>query len=253
MGKCIGVIGGTGLDNPDFFVSEEEIGTGTAYGQPSSPLRKGHLKGCDTPIVLLARHGLKHTIPPHMVNDRANITALKEAGCTHILASTACGSLQDSYAPGDLAVPDQFIDFTRSRKLTFFDHFEPGAFRHTPMADPFDSSLRKMLLDSAADKGLHAHDGGTIVTIEGPRFSTRAESRMFRVLGGDLINMSVAPECIMACEAGLPYAVMAMVTDYDSWSESREPLDIAELLRVLDQNVHLLLQVFMGAIRRLSA
>lgn len=249
MSKLIGVIGGTGLDNPAFFTAEKELAPRTPYGRPSSPLRVGRLRGSDARIVLLARHGLQHTIPPHRVNFRANLYALKEAGCTHVVASACCGSLQEEYGPGAFVVPDQFIDFTRGRKSTYFDRFAPGDVRHQPMADPFSQELREAFLKAAEHCGIKAHDGGTIVTIEGPRFSTRAESRMFRVLGGDLINMTIATECILANELGLPYGVMAMVTDYDSWSEVHPPLDLDELWRVLGENVDKFTEVLIDALK----
>jgi 5'-methylthioadenosine phosphorylase len=161
----------------------------------------------------LSRHGYGHTIPPSQVNNRANIHALKSLGCTHIIATTACGSLREDIHRGDLVIPDQFIDFTRHRSITFFEEFEPGHMKHTPMADPFDMNLRRLLIEGAAKNGIRVHDRGTIISIEGPRFSTRAESKMFRMWGADIINMSVAPEVILANEIGIPYAAIAMSTD----------------------------------------
>ena len=166
-----------------------------------------------------------------------------------MVASACCGSLQEEYGPGAFVVPDQFIDFTRGRKSTYFDHFALGDVRHQPMADPFSQELREAFLKAAEHCGIKAHDGGTIVTIEGPRFSTRAESRMFRVLGGDLINMTIATECILANELGLPYGVIAMVTDYDSWSEVHPPLDLDELWRVLGENVDKFTEVLIDALK----
>lgn len=253
MASCIGVIGGTGLDKPGLFEPAGEFFPDTPYGRPSGPLRRGRLRGSGVDIVLLERHGQGHTIPPHKVNYRANIHALKACGCSHVLASAACGSLQDAHAPGSLVLPDQFIDATRHRASTFFDRFDPGVLGHTPMADPFSPQLRGLLLDAARECAIPVHDGGTIVTIEGPRFSTRAESRMYRLLGGDLINMTIATECALANEIGLPYAVLAMVTDYDSWSEEHPPLDVDELLRVFADNVDRLVRVFVAALARFGA
>jgi 5'-methylthioadenosine phosphorylase len=172
------------------------------------------------------------------VNNLANIHALKEAGCTHILATTACGSLREEIGRGDLVIPDQFIDFTRHRINTFYDAFEPGDMKHTPMADPFDKEMREGLYATAQKMGLRCHPAGTLVTIEGPRFSTRAESKMFRLWGADIINMSVAPEAALANEAGIPYAAIAMSTDYDSWREDEEPVRWEEVLKVFRENVH---------------
>lgn len=250
MSTCIGVIGGSGLDNPDLFVPESEREMETVYGMPSSPLRKGRLRGTDAELVLLSRHGIGHTIPPHKVNHRANIAALKEAGCTHILATTACGSLRDDLHPGSLVVPDQFIDFTRN-PVTFFDSFENGV-QHPAMADPFSPAVRKALLEAAAECGIEARDGGCVVSIAGPRFSTRAESRMFRILGCDIINMTVAPECILAFEAQIPYAAVAMVTDYDSWDENRPALSISDIFGVMEENVDHILRILLATFPRLA-
>ena len=233
----IGIIGGSGLDNPDILEDVKEKEVDTPYGKPSSSLKIGKIKGVE--VVLIARHGREHTIPPTQVNFRANIDALKKEGCSHIIATTACGSLRKEIGRGDFVVLDQFIDFTRLRKITFFDEFPPGAenAKHTSMEDPFSEDLRKILIKTAKELGIKHHEKGTVVTIEGPRFSTRAESRMFRIWGADVINMSVAPEAILANEAGIPYAVVAMSTDYDSWFEEEEPVTWEEILKVFGKNV----------------
>jgi len=231
----IGIIGGSGLDNPDIIKDAKDKEVKTPYGKPTSPLKIGKIKGID--VVLIARHGREHTIPPTEVNYRANIHALKEEGVTHILATTACGSLKKNIERGDLVILDQFIDFTRLRKLTFYDKFEPNKPIHTAMADPFDDKLRKILIDTAKDLKLKSHPKGTVVTIEGPRFSTRAESKMFSKWGADVINMSIAPEAILANEAGIPYAAIAMSTDYDCLFEDIEPVTWEEILKVFGQNV----------------
>ena len=251
MSARIGIIGGSGLDNPELFTPIEELWPDTPFGKPASPLRTGHIKGAQAEIVLLSRHGLDHAIPPHKIDHRANMTALREVGCTHVLATTACGSLREDLHPGALVVPDQFIDFTR-RPATLFDTFEGGEARHVVTADPFDQTLRKVLLDSTTDAGLEARDGGCVVSIAGPRFSTRAESRMFRLWGCDIINMTVAPECAVANEAGLPYAAMAMVTDYDCWDRNRPAMGFEEIMAVLETNVSRILSVLVKAIVRLS-
>lgn len=233
----IGIIGGSGLDDPDFFSITAETNPSTPYGPPSSSLRHGRLEGRE--VVLLARHGRQHTIPPSQVNNRANLFALKEAGCSRILATAASGSLRREIGPGDFVVPDQFIDFTRQRPLTFHDSFPPGIenARHTPMADPFDEKLRQQLIAAGRQLALPLHEQGTILTIEGPRFSTRAESRLYQLWGADLVNMTIAPEAILAAELALPYAVVAMVTDYDSWKVDEPPLLVPELVAVFRSNV----------------
>lgn len=231
----IGIIGGSGLDNPKILEESRDIDVDTPYGKPSSQLKVGKIHGVD--VVLLARHGREHTIPPTQVNNRANIQALKDAGCTHIIATTAVGSLREEIGRGDMVIVDQFIDFTRLRTVSFHDTFEPHHPAHTPMADPFDKNLRKLLNDECKELGIKHHTKGTVVTIEGPRFSTRAESRMFRQLGADIINMSIAPEAIFANELGIPYAVIAMSTDYDCWKEDEEPVTWEAILKIFAENV----------------
>ena len=232
----IGIIGGSGLDDPKILKDAKEIEVKTSYGNPSSSLSIGKINGIDA--VILARHGRKHTIPPTQVNFRANIQALKDNGCTHILATTACGSLREEIKRGDFVILDQFIDFTRHRKTTFFEEFPAGGenAKHTSMPDPFSEKLRRALIAAAKELKLKFHEKGTVITIEGPRFSTRAESKMFRVWGADVVNMSVAPEAILANEAGMPYAAVAMSTDYDSWHEEEEPVTWKEILTVFNQN-----------------
>lgn len=230
----IGIIGGSGLDNPHIFEDPRDEAAITPYGAPSSLLRHGTVGG--VAVVLLARHGREHTIPPTQVNYRANIHALKQAGCTHILATTAVGSLREEIGRGDLVIVDQFIDFTKQRTLTFHEAFEPHAPMHTPMADPFDAALRNLLIATCERLGYAHHKTGTVVTIEGPRFSTRAESRMFRIWGADIINMSIAVEAILANEAGIPYAAVAMSTDYDCWKTDEEPVTWDAILTVFRKN-----------------
>ncbi|MDP4281381.1 MAG: S-methyl-5'-thioadenosine phosphorylase [Bacteroidota bacterium] len=230
-----GIIGGSGLESLNIFQHIEEIEINTPYGAPSSTFFKG-ISG-NTEVYILSRHGRKHTIPPTEVNNRANIKALKMLGCESIFATTACGSLREEIGRGEIVIPDQFIDFTCRRTNTFFDVFEPGKLVHTSMADPFDEKLRKALIDKAVQMKLPFHAKGTIVTIEGPRFSTRAESLMFRHLGADIINMSIAPEAALANEAGIPYAVIALSTDYDSWRQDEEPVTWENVLKVFEENV----------------
>lgn len=249
MNAKIGIIGGSGLDDPTLFESIRDVEMDTPWGAPSSSLREGVIGG--VPVVLMARHGRNHTIPPTQVNYRANIRALKSAGCTHVLASTAVGSLREEIRRGDLIVPDQFIDFTRSRPLSFFESFEPGAPAHTAMADPFDAGLRAALIDGLSALGYSFHDKGTVITIEGPRFSTRAESRMFRIWGADIINMSIATEAIMANELGIPYAAVAMSTDYDSWKED-DTATWEAILAVAHANAEKVLELFRHVIPKLA-
>jgi 5'-methylthioadenosine phosphorylase len=248
----IGIISGSGLDDPQLLHHAEERHVSTPFGEPSSALTMGSIEGRE--VVIIARHGKKHTIPPTGVNNRANIHALKAQNCTHILATTACGSLRENIRRGDLVILDQFIDFTRFRAVTFYDVFPPGAenAKHTPMADPFAESLRQKLIINAQELGVKFHERGTVITIEGPRFSTRAESHMFRVWGADVINMSLAPEIVLANEAQIPYAAVAISTDYDCWKTDEPPVEWSEVLHIFEQNVERVKNLLVRTIKTIN-
>lgn len=246
----VAIIGGSGLDDPTILKDGEEVNPQTKYGDPSSAVTLGVINGVE--VALLSRHGKQHTIPPTQVNNRANITALKELGCTHIIASSACGSLREEIKRGDLVVLDQFIDFTRRRHLTFHDEFKPNKAVHTGMADPFDENLRQCLIASLKELGFRYHPKGTVITIEGPRFSTRAESKMFRIWGADVINMSIAPETALAVEANIPYAAVGMSTDYDCWKEDEEPVSWDCILKIFSENVEKVLKLFLTTITKIK-
>jgi 5'-methylthioadenosine phosphorylase len=245
----IGIIGGSGLDDPDILKDTRDLEVNTPYGKPTSPLKVGQIGGVD--VALIARHGRDHTIPPTHVNNRANIAALKEFGCSHILATTACGSLRQEIERGDFVIVDQFIDFTRLRAVSFDDVFPAGG-RHTPMPDPFDEHIRTAMIQSAKELSINYHERGTVITIEGNRFSTRAESHMFRAWGADVINMSVAPECILANEAGIPYGAVAMSTDYDCWKDDEAPVSWDDILEVFKENVEKVTQLLLTTIQNLE-
>jgi 5'-methylthioadenosine phosphorylase len=242
----IAIIGGSGFENPEILKNPGEIEIETPYGKPSSTFKTGNIEGVE--VVILSRHGRDHSIPPSQVNNRANIWAIKNLGCTHILATTACGSLKEEIRRGDLVILDQFIDFTRHREVTFHNEFENGELNHTPMADPFNTELREKLIQKAGELNLKYHPSGTVITIEGPRFSTRAESKMFRIWGADVINMSVAPECILANELKIPYAAIALSTDYDCWKTDEEPVTWEEVLNVFNNNVDKVIQLIISVI-----
>ncbi len=242
----IAIIGGSGLDDPRLMKQKKEKKVRTPYGSPSSALTIGKIQGVDT--VILARHGKDHSIYPTGVNYRANIHALKKEGCTHILATTAVGSLREKIRPGDLVFVDQFIDFTRHRPLTFHEK----KVVHTPMAEPFCRYLRSILAGSAKLLKLRHHTRGTVVTIEGPRFSTKAESHMFRKLGADVINMSTVPEVALAREAGICYQTIAMSTDYDCWKEGEEPVTWDMILTIMKKNADNVKKLIMEAIAKID-
>ncbi|OGW31842.1 MAG: methylthioadenosine phosphorylase [Nitrospirae bacterium GWF2_44_13] len=226
----VGIIGGSGMDDPRLMKNKKEKKVKTPYGSPSSALTVGKIEGVDT--FILARHGKGHSIYPTGVNFRANIYALKKEGCTHILATTAVGSLRENIKPGDLVFVDQFIDHTKHRALTFHDE----KVIHTPMAEPFCKELRALLVKSARELKLRHHSKGTVITIEGPRFSTKAESHMFRGWGADVINMSTVPEVILARELGICYQSIAMSTDYDCWKEGEEPVTWEMIVAIMNKN-----------------
>ena len=229
----IGIIGGSGMEDPIFIEDCSSEKVSTPYGNPSSDLIVGTM--ADIPVVILSRHGTGHSISPTNVNYRANIWSLKEAGCTHIFAVTACGSLRKNIEPGHFVFPDQFIDRTNSRISTYFDSSEV---KHIPMGDPFSKSLRDSLVFACNELDFIHHKGGTVVTIEGPRFSTRAESLMFRSWGCDIINMSTVPEVVLARELELEYQSIAMSTDYDCWLESEEEVTMEMIYGIMKKNVN---------------
>ncbi len=226
----VGIIGGTGLDDPGILENPGEKDIDTPYGKPSSPLTTGKID--NTEVIILARHGKLHSIYPTGVNYRANIYALKKEGCTHIIATTAVGSLREKIEPGDIVFPDQFIDFTKNRALTFFDI---DRVVHTSMAEPFCENLRLILIKKAEKLNYKHHVNGTVVTIEGPRFSTKAESHMFRGFGADVINMSTVPEVTLAREQGICYQTIAMSTDYDCWKEGEEPVTWDMIVAIMNK------------------
>lgn len=234
------------MDNPDILQNASDKICENKWGKPSSPVKSGII--CNQKVHIIGRHGREHTIPPTFVNNRANIQALKELGCDCILATTAVGSLREEIDRGHLVIMDQFIDFTRHRAITFHEKFEPGAPIHTPMADPFAAGLRKILIESCLENKIRVHKNGTVITIEGPRFSTRAESMMFRSWGADIINMSTAPEAILANEAGLPYAAIAMSTDYDCWKTDEAPVTWEDILNIFSKNAQNVTSVLIKAI-----
>lgn len=243
----VGIIGGTGFGSPDILKDIDRIKVHTPYGAPSTILMTGRLEGVD--IVTISRHGENHSINPSRVNFRANIWAMKELGVTHIFAVTAVGSLREEIAPGHLVCPDQFIDTTTMRKATFFEGHEVC---HIPMADPFCAKLRHLLSEVAGQLSLKYHKQGTVLTIEGPRFSTRAESKMFRLWGADIINMSTVPEVVLAREAGICYATIAMSTDYDCWHETEEPVTWELIQKTMNENIENVKKLLLAAIPKIN-
>jgi len=240
----IGVIGGSGLYSMAGLSNIQEHQPSTPFGETSTPIIVGVLEG--KKVAFLSRHGIGHTINPSKVNYRANIYALKALGVKWILSVSACGSLQEEYAPGHIVVPDQVFDHTKNRTYTFFDE---GPVVHVGVADPFCEKLSGQLYKAIKDTGVTVHQGGTSITIEGPRFSTKGESRIYRSWGLSLINMTSSPEAFLAREAEMCYAVMNHVTDYDVWHETEEPVSVEQLIDTLMKNT----EVAQDAIRNLVA
>lgn len=239
----IGIIGGTGLENPEFLKNCQKKDVETPFGTPSSKLICGKISDVD--VVIISRHGKKHTITPTNINYRANIWALKQEGCTHILAATACGSLRDNIKPGDLVFIDQFIDRTTKREQSFYSG---QIMCHISMAEPFCEKIRTLLTAAALQNGIRHHAKGTMVTIEGPRFSTRAESHLFRSWNCDVINMTTVPEVVLAREAGICYAAIAMSTDYDCWKEGEEAVNLDMILKTMHENAERVKQLLVAVI-----
>ena len=226
----IGIFGGTGIYDSGLLENAQEVEIDTPYGKPSDTITVGVFKG--RKIAFLPRHGKKHTIPPHLINFRANIWAFKELGVTRIIAPSAVGSLKEEVEPSHFALPTQFLDFTKSRKGTFS---EEGNVIHISVADPFCPELHSTILKVVEDQDLKIHKECTYVCIEGPRFSTKAESKFYRTTGADIIGMTLVPECQLAREAQMCYASISTVTDYDVWAE--KPVTAKEVLETLSKNV----------------
>jgi len=226
----IGIFGGTGIYDSQILENAQEITIDTPFGKPSDSITVGIFKG--RKIAFLPRHGKKHTIPPHLINYKANIWAFKELGITRIIAPSAVGSLKEEIEPGHFALPTQFLDFTKSRNGSFSEN---GRVIHISVADPFCPELQSSILKVVKEQNFHIHKDCTYVCIEGPRFSTKAESKFYRSTGASIIGMTLVPECQLAREAQMCYASISTVTDYDVWAE--KPVTAKEVLETLSKNV----------------
>ena len=240
----LAIIGGSGLYQMESLTDVKDYRIGTPFGDPSDAVVVGTLGG--RRVAFLPRHGRGHRILPGEINAQANIYALKLLGVTHIVSVSACGSLREDLHPRHVVVPDQLFDRTRGRALTFFGN---GLVVHVGLAEPFCPRLSAVLADAVSASGGTVHRGGTFVTIEGPRFSTKAESGAFRQFGFDIIGMTAVPEANLAREAEIAFAVMAHVTDFDVWHESEEAVTVEMVIRILNENIALAKQ----AIQRIAA
>ena len=243
----LAIIGGSGLYNMEGLDAAKEYKPETPFGEPSAPIRVGTLEG--QRVAFLARHGAGHRLMPTEVPYRANIYALKSLGVERIVSISACGSLREDYAPGHIVIPDQLYDNTKNRARTFFGE---GLVTHVGVADPFCSDLSMQLEDAARAAHAVVHGGGTFITIEGPRFSTKAESNAYRSWGMSIIGMTAAPEAFLAREAEICYAVMAHVTDYDVWHVNETPVTVEMVVQTLNKNTAIAQEAIRNLVRNLK-
>jgi 5'-methylthioadenosine phosphorylase len=244
----IGVIGGSGLYNMPEISDVSRISIETPFGKPSGDITLGTLRG--KRVAFLPRHGEGHVYSPSTIPQRANIYALKTLGVRYILAVNACGSLREAYAPGHIVVPDQIFDYTLARRERSF--FETGIVAHVSVADPFDANLRQIMVEAVRACGGVAHEQGTFLIEDGPRFATRAESHVFQSWGCGIIGMTTVPEAFLAREAEIAYATMAHITDYDSWHESEEPVTVEMVMSTFHKNIALAQQALAHAVEHLD-
>jgi 5'-methylthioadenosine phosphorylase len=247
LAPVLGVIGGSGLYQFPALQNVETIEVETPFGSPSSPITLGDLAG--RRVAFLARHGIGHFISPSEVNYRANIYAFKALGVQRVVSISACGSLRDDFAPGHIVVPDQLFDYTHLRVRSFFG---AGLVAHVSVAEPYCKSFSAQLFNAVTAAGATVHQGGTLINIEGPRFSTRAESNTFRAWNMSIIGMTACPEAFLAREAELCYATMAHVTDYDVWHVTEEPVSVDMVIRTLLQNTALAQQAIQMLVEALE-
>ena len=239
----LAILGGSGLYEMEGLENTEQVSPKTPFGEPSAPITIGDLEG--QRVAFLARHGIGHHHNPTEINYRANIYALKSLGVTRVVGVSACGSLREDYEPGHIVIPDQLFDFTKDRERSFFTD---GMVAHIDTADPFCPDTAQQAYDAVTKTGATVHQGGTFITIEGPRFSTKAESHLFRQWGMDIIGMTTSPEAYLAREAELCYAVIGHITDYDVWHVSEEPVTVEMVIKTLNRNT----DVAQQAIRNLA-
>jgi 5'-methylthioadenosine phosphorylase len=248
-----GVIGGSGVYQMEALQEVEEVTLETPFGAPSDSYMVGTVEG--QRVAFLARHGRGHRISPTRLNQRANIYGFKMLGVEYLIGVSACGSLQERYAPGHIVIPDQLFDRTNARALSFFDDPAVGTdgfVTHVSIADPFCATLSALCHQAVQATGATVHLGGNFVTIEGPRFSTKAESQVFRSWGMDIIGMTTTPEAQLAREAEMSYAVMAHVTDYDVWHESEASVSVEMVIRTLQHNAEVAKTAVANALRLLQ-
>jgi 5'-methylthioadenosine phosphorylase len=243
----IGVIGGSGLYEMDGLEGVREEKVATPFGDPSDSFMVGTLGGIE--MVFLPRHGRGHVVTPSEINYRANIWGMKSLGVTHIISISACGSLQEEIQPGQIVIIDQFIDRTRGREATFFGN---GCVGHVAFADPICDVLADTLYETALELKVPVHQGGTYICMEGPAFSTRAESHLYRSWGANVIGMTNLTEAKLAREAEIAFGTLALATDYDCWREADSDVDITDIMRIMNQNVHNAKAIVAAAVKNIK-
>jgi 5'-methylthioadenosine phosphorylase len=244
----IGVIGGSGLYQMEDMTEVEEVTIATPFGDPSDKFVIGSLAG--QRVAFLPRHGRNHSISPTALNNQANIWAMKSLGVKYIISSNACGSLREDFAPRHIVIPDQIFDHTRSRDLSFY---KKDVVVHPSVAEPFEPGLCALLYEAVQETGATTHKGGTFIIIEGPRFSTKGESNIYRQWGCDIIGMTTIPELFLAREAEIAYASMAHVTDYDVWHETEEAVTVEAIIATLNANIEVAKQAIRNVVAKLAA
>jgi 5'-methylthioadenosine phosphorylase len=244
------IIGGTGHALPDYLKNVKEVHLDTPFGKPDPVIYSGIIDGLE--VIHLARNGKNHELPPTKINYRANMYALKQLGCTYILATGTCGSLQEEICPGEVIVFDQFIDMTKRPVTGIQEELNPGLSNFVSMAEPFSEELRDHLIESGIIQGITIHTKGTTISIDGQRSSSRAESRLYRGWGADVVNMTTAPEVILANELGMAYAAISLCTGYDSWRVSEIPIDPNEKMDIIANNHDRVIKLLTYALKKIE-
>jgi 5'-methylthioadenosine phosphorylase len=244
----IAIIGGTGFAMPDYLTDVKEEFVDTPFGQPDPVIYRGKLDGNE--VLHLARNGKNHELPPTKINYRANLFALKELGCDAIIATGTCSSLQEEICPGEVIIFDQFIDMTKRPVTGIREELNPGESNYVSMAEPFSEELRDHLIESAIVQGITVHTKGTTISIDGQRSSSRAESRLYRLWSADVVNMTTAPEAILANELGIAYAALSLCTGYDSWRQDDMPGNPSEKLDLVRDNQNRMIRLITHAVKK---
>jgi len=244
----IAIIGGTGFALPDYLTDVKEIAVDTPFGKPDPVLYSGKLNGIE--VIHLSRNGKNHELPPTKINYRANLYALKKLDVDHIFATGTCGSLQEEICPGEVIIFDQFIDMTKQPVTGIMEELNPGSSNFVSMAEPFSDELRDSLIESAIVQGITVHTKGIAISIDGQRSSSRAESRLFRCWGADVVNMTTAPEAILANELGISYAALSLCTGYDSWRQDNITTDPNEKMTIVSSNYNRIIKLLTCAVTK---